>query len=195
MAVRVGLSARGDSGSYQINNDGRVGNLYAYPEDSLSGESIVFWRDLSIAGLIPGNYGGSGDLNLLATTADLTAGDIGAYLPKSKLNSGLYVIAMSTGYAEPCSAGFCFVLYPVFSTDNQARYPQVTSDITAAQVYAMDSKMDDGLPQSGRFFGSTREYGNAIYNFQGDCLADSNTRYNTIYGTPDCVLSLLYRTR
>jgi prepilin-type N-terminal cleavage/methylation domain-containing protein len=200
IARKVGLATNRDQGKiapfYQYNNDGYITTYYAYSYNSLSGETLFFWQDLSATGLIPGTYGPVPVFLYNPSpglTVNMTAGQAGQYLPTAALKNDLYVMAFSVTGDYACARPFCFALYPVPSTDGNAWVPNVQTGISAAQLYAMDTKMDDGLPRTGRIHGNTRTTTQPlVYVPSAGCLTGGNTRYDLTYTTPDCVINISY---
>jgi prepilin-type N-terminal cleavage/methylation domain-containing protein len=125
-----------------------------------AGEPTVFWVDLSTAHLIDGGFtyanptfldSGSGACTQNASLA--TTPNIGAYLPEAKLGHGNYLSIWSgwasAGYGANLGDGnnyFALTSAVVLNCDGSV----VTAPgITVQQAVAIDSKVDDGLPQSG----------------------------------------------
>ena len=99
-------------------------------------ETVLFWRDLSFAGLIP-------DSMTTATDAltQVAAGATNTVFPTSKLQSASFTVFSASGQNYYELAG-------ITSTDASGVYT-LTSTITPAASFAMDSKMDDGSPITG----------------------------------------------
>ena len=98
------------------------------------GETVLFWADLSQVALIPGKYVGNAD----------TIAPAGSKIyPDTKLGNGGYV-GVGTGgvpYTGSCST---------FSACDGRNYFSTGSiGVSVSQAYAIDKKIDDGLPQTG----------------------------------------------
>lgn len=102
------------------------------------GETLWFWEDLSAnAGLIDGTFSTATDAAFGSTITDPTL-----YLPQAKINKymNVYVYA-NNGYN-----------YYGLSAFGQIAASNVLSSspiLSVAQAYAIDKKMDDGLPTTG----------------------------------------------
>jgi prepilin-type N-terminal cleavage/methylation domain-containing protein len=114
----------------------------------MSGEIATFWRDLSTANLIDGNF------NTATTTAvtTLTAADIPNYLPKAKIGNNVVSV-----WGSGCSAyglyfpsmGENFFSISSVSGANAYRAMTARTGLSVQQAYNIDTKIDDGLPQLG----------------------------------------------
>lgn len=145
--------------------DGRILG-YAIGIYQSYGETPVFWVDLSAAGLISENF------NLARTTSvpsinltNSTNPSISNYLPSAKIGNGNFVYVWNAFYnaATPlaqgidASANYFGISAP--STINQSGMMLANPAMSVNQAYQIDSKIDDGLPYSGKvlavFIGST----------------------------------------
>ena len=115
--------------------EGRTYTQGIYPGIQ-AGEVIWFWEDLSTnSQLIEGGFSSAADYNLSFT-------DPTPYLPQAKVNStfSVYVYANnSLNYYGLCTVN-----------SNVAGYMTNTASLTVAQAYAIDAKIDDGLPTTGK---------------------------------------------
>ena len=116
------------------------------------GETGVFWVDLSQAGLIGTALNTSAPAGVVPPTESGAA--VGLYLPPAKIGGGNYLYAYSGG-SGTCGVAGCWtgneVNYYGLSNVSSITTGTVTSTpgLTVSQAYAIDTKMDDGLPQSG----------------------------------------------
>jgi len=119
-----------------------------------AGEVVMFWVDLSTIGLIDGGFNTATPATI--PSADITGTNINLYLPQAKIGRGNYVYVWSSTY---WSAGTGFVSLGVNyfglsaannipASSNQGKMTS-TANIPVAQAYAIDTKIDDGMPQSG----------------------------------------------
>jgi len=120
------------------------------------GETTVFWVDLSTAKLIDGAFNTAAEVGVYA---DITGTTLNAWLPQAKLGQGNYVYVWSGGWQERLLAG----VYNAYSDGNNyfgisavtkiqgTSQSQIVSSpgLTVQQAYAIDTKVDDGLPQQG----------------------------------------------
>jgi prepilin-type N-terminal cleavage/methylation domain-containing protein len=124
----------------------------ASPANPTRGETAVFWRDLSDAQLIDGGF--STATNTGSAPNNVTGSSIDLYWPHAKIGNGNYVYVW--GVAN----------WPQ-NTHSQANYYTIGRITTALnwdihgdsnefpglrvyEAYQIDTKIDDGLPQSGR---------------------------------------------
>jgi hypothetical protein len=110
----------------------------------------VFRVDLRTAGLITGGFNTASPS--IPPGVDITGSGIDNYLPTAKLGGGNYVLVYSyNGINYFCVRQVGLIrsahgwLYPT----SNAGGPFISGAITLQQAYAMDKKLDDGLPQSG----------------------------------------------
>ncbi len=121
-----------------------------------AGESTMFWVDLSTAGLIDGTFNTASPttppgINVYAYTTPA----ISAFFPEAKLGGGNYVYVWSGGIGSvppfPCSGGNGSNYFGV-SAVNRIAFTNINSTpgMTVQQAYSIDTKIDDGYPQTGR---------------------------------------------
>lgn len=163
-ATRFGFASRG---RYAGEGDGN-GVIQGTLNDSAgqntgaiqAGEPALFWSDLGTAHLIDGAFNAAlccPNYPPYTTTITPTSTplSLGSFFPQAKLGAGSsYVIVWSGGSSIPS------VPRP-YSGDNNnyfgiANFSSLfagvltsSSSLTVAQAYAIDSKIDDGLPLSG----------------------------------------------
>jgi prepilin-type N-terminal cleavage/methylation domain-containing protein len=129
-----GMEGEGDGNGliegYQGNGNGA--NPCGCVDDS--GEGIVFWVDLSMSGFIQ-----DGMTTGTYTTVGFTITSYPATLfPAAKINSSAFVFAWS------------YQGYNYFSIHSGPNSSDIYQVVTPNQAYAIDSKIDDGFPTSGR---------------------------------------------
>ncbi|MGP8201156.1 MAG: prepilin-type N-terminal cleavage/methylation domain-containing protein [Limisphaerales bacterium] len=127
------------------------------------GENAMFWVDLSTAGLIDGGF------NTASPTANppvhpITITGINNYLPPAKLGRGNYVYTYS-GRNLGCNFTACVLdanYYGISAvTTFDAGSFSANPALSVAEAYAIDTKTDDGLPQSGNVLAMYLGYSNA----------------------------------
>lgn len=118
------------------------------------GESNLFWRQLGDAGLISGKFNQLSIYSGADTTA--TIGKIGNYLPQAKIGGGSSFVYVG-GTGPGCCSDNRYnngKSYFNIGTKTQFTYgangDSYGAALTPAQAYAIDSKIDNGLPQSGK---------------------------------------------
>ena len=125
---------------------------------SQTGETTVFWRDLSAASLIDGTFNTASFYNTEysnCTTTATTTPSISAYLPAAKLGQGSYVLVWSGGAGNGLN-GNGLNYFGLGAVSNLGCWGSEVivnnappSGLTVQQSYGIDKKIDDGLPQSG----------------------------------------------
>jgi len=131
-------------------------------------EPAAFWRHLYQANLISENIAGGS----YAAGGPATRGN---YVPASKLGQGAYLMALSTGGVN----------YYLFDNMTLAAgvYALVHTAISPLDAYSIDSKMDDGLPATGKVNAvatnhATLDAGTAGGG-SGVCVNTTTAAYNT----------------
>lgn len=109
------------------------------------GETLIIWRHLSDASLLEGSFGTS----LAAATGQTAASPTAAlYLPPAKLGRGNYWIAGSS--AGQNYYGLASVTGMTAGAAATATYATtVGGGLTPVEAYNIDSKLDDGMPNTG----------------------------------------------
>ncbi len=146
-ASSFGFIARGTSAG-EGDGNGVIEGVSATPSNSgtfeCTGETAVFWRDLSTAGLIEGGFNAATTSTFCPDAALLNSGGVilNSFFPQAKLGGGNYIYVWSTGgqnYFALANVARVAAGYEMFSS----------AGLTAAQAMSIDSKVDDGLPQAG----------------------------------------------
>ncbi len=156
VAAQFGFAARGQyagegdgNGVIEgVSSNGAGNNLGA---NEGIGETTMFWVDLSYAKLIDGTF------NRASSTVDpgyLATSSMPAFFPQAKLGQGNFVYVWSGGWPEgesgtsPGDSLNYFGISPIISITSGS--VTSTPGLTVSQAYAIDSKIDDGLPQFGK---------------------------------------------
>ncbi len=109
------------------------------------GETLVFWRHLSDANLVDGSLGNIANSAIVPTTGVVT-GTVTSpnqSLPPSKLSGlSMFVVYSASGFNF-------FQLLPVTTITTAPAYTFSTTGITPIQAFNMDTKLDDGQPNTG----------------------------------------------
>ncbi len=137
-----------------------------------SGETGVFWADLSDAKLI------SGDFSTMTTAEEpdnfiTHSGDeLNAYYPRAKIGGGNFIYVWSGGSnktVNPCNGPSdntnYFGISSIMTMVNGLIYPGSggSAGLTVHQAYSLDQKLDDGLPNAGAI--TTMTSGDGQVNF------------------------------
>jgi prepilin-type N-terminal cleavage/methylation domain-containing protein len=121
------------------------------------GEAPSFWVDLSSAHLIEGTFSTAQEYNNLASTVTLTTTpSVASFFPQAKLGQGNFIYVYSGGVfgggtiwnATGINYYGISAVSAITMSDNGKLV--TTPGLTVGQAAAMDSKIDDGFPQSGR---------------------------------------------
>jgi prepilin-type N-terminal cleavage/methylation domain-containing protein len=154
-ASSFGFQARGtDPGQGDGNGiiEGSWGSI-AYPIDESEGEILVFWVDLSTAHLIDGGFNTAQSAQYYAPVTAATTPSLNAFFPTAKIGRGNYVYVYS-GQAWNGSAnlptGINYFGLSAITEILNGGSPLSNPALTVLEAYSIDSKIDDGLPQTGR---------------------------------------------
>ena len=176
-----------------ILSDSSGGNSGQTP---FSGEEAMFWVDLSKAGLIDGTFNTATPTGI---SGAIPGSAVGNYFPPAKTGNGGYVYVWSGGwrvlysgtgggdnyFAVTGNSGSTFGTYPNFN------FPS----LTVSQAYAIDAKIDDGLPQSGNVMaldgfwwasGGGGDNGDADWNTGGPVASPAQIGDGTPAGPNSC---------
>ncbi len=161
-----------------------------------TGEVSVFWRDLSEAGLIGDSFSTATNSTYPLVADKNTPDGIAKYMPKAKIEQGNsvfvlgatlrygglgYSAAIAPGYTLNGAANF-FILAAVTQIFGYGGCTGCTAAIpalTPQQAYAIDSKMDDGMPNTGRVH--ARYVGAPPSGIDSDAVGVSGTPNGTFY--------------
>ena len=154
-AAQFGFIARTGAAGLGDGNGLIQGNVYGgggvWPA-SQGGETLFFWEDLSSAGLIDGTF------NTATSTGSIGGGtttNFAPFFPSAKIGNGNIVYVYSGGsYSAPSASassgdGRNYFGLSVPSALVWSGELVTGPGLTVAQAYAIDTKLDDGLPYSG----------------------------------------------
>jgi prepilin-type N-terminal cleavage/methylation domain-containing protein len=129
------------------------------------GETVVFWVDLSTAHLIAGGFNTAVSTVAVSALTATSTPNIGQFFPAAKVGRGNYIYVYEGGGAVSGSPpqGFNGLNYfGISAITNVNTWITSTPGLTAAEAYAIDSKIDDGFPQMGRVTAQYAGIGGAI---------------------------------
>jgi prepilin-type N-terminal cleavage/methylation domain-containing protein len=169
LTTRAGIQGRGDGDGILEGYDYDASEACTYSTSTpcyITGEPILFWRDLSSANLIDSAFS-------TATDSATTNGGWGQWcssgcanyfisliIPAAKIGTGNYVYAYGSN-----AVNFFAVLGIINIGTSPGTIYLAQPSLTVAQAYAIDKKTDDGLPLSGRVivqaFTNTNWWGNS----------------------------------
>jgi prepilin-type N-terminal cleavage/methylation domain-containing protein len=148
-AAQFGLTARGSLAGEGDGNGILQGiNVSSGTADGTiqsTGETTMFWVDLSAVNLIDGSFSTASPSTPI--TASVTGSALNNWFPVAKVGQGNYVYAYSfngNGFRSRNYFGLSAVsLIPVGGA------PTSSLALTVQQAYNIDKKIDDGLPGTG----------------------------------------------
>ena len=155
-ASALGFFGRSGGGG-DGDGDGYITGLGGY--FYLGGETVLFWEDLSAAGLIDGSFKYNPDVNMT------TDAQFAAEMPRAKIGNGnfVYVNGVYNGFIPPVTSGDNTLYmngFQIIRTDSMNGFGMLntTSGLTPVESYNMDQKIDDGLPLSGKVIAMYGDY-------------------------------------
>lgn len=179
-ATQFGFLAR-DVGKGQGDGDalllGSIGGVNFKGSYIVNGETGVFWRDLSRAGLVDGSFSTA----TMVGAYSMPAVQVPLYLPPAKMGSNNFVYVYSPG---SCCAWNTTAYVNYFGISqvtgtNGASDPLTSMGLTVQQAYNIDKKLDDGLPQRGNVTATYVTANNAGWTATNAGSASSSTCYDT----------------
>lgn len=134
--ARGTLAGQGDgNGILQGNNAGTLSSL-----EETVGENVMFWVDLSTAGVIDGNFN-------TAHSSTYSGGALSQYFPNAKIRTGDYITVLN----NPYTGQNAFCLESLSGMDsywvNWGGWNNF--GLTVQEAFMIDKKIDDGLPTTG----------------------------------------------
>jgi len=187
-AAQFGFAARGQypgqgdgngllQGNWDNTSAGGVGNA------NINGETGMFWVDLSKVNLIDGSFHTS-----TPTMQQTTTSAVANYLPPAKIGQGNYVYIWSGGYVGSTYTNYGSGNYYGLSAVRSINDGTVVGPegLTVAQANAIDTKIDDGFPQTGNviaIFLNRTGSGNFYTMWAGTGNTETYTSDNQAYTT------------
>lgn len=147
-AARSRLVGRGDGNGF-LSSIANLGSGSC--ASSFSGEHILFWRDLSDAKLIRESFTTATENG----TATVSLAQVPQYLPKAKITSAYISVFCGGSLIESPSAsggggGDGNNYFGIAATSGGVVYLNLaTAAMSPSDAFMIDTKMDDGFPQSG----------------------------------------------
>ena len=144
--TRTGGYGDGDGDGYI------AGPMFGTGGSLLGGETVLFWTDLSAAGLIDGSLSDNSDALVNATTDTQYA----AEMPHAKIGNGNYVYVNGWLYWQIWQGwtrvnGFQIINIKNIGAPASPPGSVVTNPaMTPLESFNIDQKIDDGLPNSGK---------------------------------------------
>src|SRR5262249_38212013 len=118
----------------------------------MGGEDVLFWTDLSSAKLINGSFQDSSD-QPIECNPDYEACDFSQWMPPARTEHGGFVMAFDSlqydvGCCIPNYDGLVYTIAKVGVFYRQGEYFNEPA-LATTEAYAIDGKIDDGLPLTG----------------------------------------------
>ncbi len=173
---------------------GNNGLVYSQLEFHCIQECGAFWRHLSDAKLLAGNYGQTLQANTSSFESGVPTGEDGntpytlsKYMPAAKGGFGFFGAA-ALAYSNISIPGINKNqnLFWVTPAANAARYSYTEPSLSAIDTFTIDSKIDDGKPNSGKFIAFSYQafegyinWSNGTIDAYGNALG-ANSRICTI---------------
>ena len=157
------------------------------------GEPVMFFRHLSDANLIDGNYGSL--IDIAAQVSAINASNVFAFYPQAKIGAGA-----SIQVGSPLDGFNYFALTNLTALWGGYSLGGSKNAITAQEAYAIDTKMDDGLPAtgnitaldtSGNFFLAANDWTGVSGN--SNCVSSGVNAYAVKKTTQDCSLRFKFQ--
>ena len=182
-ATQYGFATRGTSPG-EGDGNGQLSGI-GDPCTTDNGENALFWVDLTQAKLLNGGFSTA---TPTAAPVNITSSQFPLYFPPAVIGQGgyVYVYGDDTGNNYFGVSSFS---NPFVGSVNQygTDYPNgLIPTITVAQAYAIDKKIDDGLPGTGRI--TTATWGSMFGFYNGQVpdaqsfSPDATTCYDGTYG-------------
>jgi hypothetical protein len=132
--TRAGTLGRGD-------NNGLIEGINGVATSQVfTQESGFFWDDLARANLVDGQFTSAADG---ATVAAIAAAGVPTQFPEARIARGNRVHVGSTGGLN------YYLITGITSTAVTTGIMTLTANLTPTELFNMDNKLDDGLPQTG----------------------------------------------
>ncbi len=149
-AERAGLPA-GDGTPGHGDSDGKISPCNLGWQWHLGCETALFWSHLSVSGMISENF--SADSRFV--NSRLTkVGAMDPYLPQSAFGEGIYIAVWNSDASQPSPKpqipyGNYYEISRIVGVSNE-QMKDDSQAITPIEAQAVDAKIDDGMPLSGR---------------------------------------------
>lgn len=147
-ASAFGFTARGTNAG-QGDGNGLIEGTYSGAPDSNwgliveAGETAIFWTDLAAANLLDGGSFTSASIICPPGCWGVFTGNLGDYFPTGKIGNGNFISV----YSDSNKNYFEISIITAILGNSQIT---ANTGLSPIQAYAIDNKLDDGLPQSGR---------------------------------------------
>jgi prepilin-type N-terminal cleavage/methylation domain-containing protein len=151
-AAAFGFTARPNLDFGTQKGNGGIESLFSCASGSaaryISGETTLFWDDLSKSKLIEGSYTGFSG----GPSGVMSYVQIRSALPESRIKARNFVLAYCLGDGQNYLEVFAMDAIDATGVPfTLAEVPAgLPAPLTPAQVFSMDVKLDDGLPTNGR---------------------------------------------
>jgi prepilin-type N-terminal cleavage/methylation domain-containing protein len=145
-AARNSCPGQGDGNGLVEGSSGSSGSCSAESGNEYEGETLMFWVDLSTARLIDGGFNTATPNQQYISTLTSTP-SLSAYFPAAKNGRGNYIYVYSGGNLSGPNGFNYFGLSAITASGPNFLS---TPALSVQEAYSIDTKVDDGLPQTGR---------------------------------------------
>jgi len=156
-AAQFGFQARGTCPG-QGDGNGIIEGFLACgvePWSQAGGETVMFWVDLSTAHLIDGGFNTATPTSDIGTAITVTSTpNLNAFLPAAKMGRGNYIYVYAGSFWAGGVTGSNYYGLSAVTAINDEGPPPSSPALTVQEAYAIDSKIDDGFPQTGNVVAS-----------------------------------------
>jgi prepilin-type N-terminal cleavage/methylation domain-containing protein len=122
----------------------------AGPGDESEGETLMFWVDLSTAHLIDGGFNTAQSAQNYNPISASTTPNLAALFPAAKIGRGNYIyVYAGSAWVAPTSIPNGYNYYGISAITQVIQNITSNPALTVQEAYAIDTKIDDGLPVSG----------------------------------------------
>ncbi len=193
------------------NNNGDGDNHfegYGFPTSygMSGGEDLNFWIHLSNAAVIKAQFQQVNDCNYFNAGNRCTT-TAGAAYPKTSIGGGIVVILMNSRLYFVTGVGESLPHGAFFSKHEGDSNSILSETLTPYQAYFIDSKFDDGKPNSGKayIYGEAEDEEEGGYGYNAlsspeidpspgttDCFDEGAETYNLILTTKVCSIAIRY---
>jgi prepilin-type N-terminal cleavage/methylation domain-containing protein len=154
-AAQFGFAARGPCPG-EGDGDGIIegsSSCTVAPHVESQGETVMFWVDLSAAHLIDGSFGTAQPTGSYPSVTPTSTPSLDAFFPAAKIGRGNYVYVYG-GYTWNGSTnvlnGLSYYGLSALTLTGTISGALSAPALSVQEAYSIDSKVDDGLPLTGR---------------------------------------------
>lgn len=141
----------------------------------LSGETTVFWRDLSFIKMISGSFITASFNPLPGTTTPTSSPSFDYLFPRARIGNGNYIYAWSGGLSGNNNSFGLSAL----TSETWGNSIRSGVGLTVQQAYIIDQKIDDALPQAGKVTATYANFNSGWWAAGGGVAGTADTSATT----------------